>query len=282
MQVSLNTSISRELKRNCQVYTYLKKHNVMKTNSMALSTFEQESPLQTNQFKFWFQGWNYLTCTKKTFIVFLPHLHKKFPALNSSQYDLEVGRKCQLSRIVLTTVIRKEKLNLGGRLLFAVKYVLRFSRSVSPGLYSFRNKYLSAVYTLQNFQKYLLKNRLPLMDIETKRITNKSPNFLTIHCSLEDINIFLPQELCILEPNYHKSYCSQFYKLFANIFLKVNDMSSTKTVTLSSQNSFSPIFICQQSTEFQKLKPENPSVIIRDFVNMRTTGLRVLPGQSEV
>ena len=51
-------------------------------------------------------------------------------------------------------------------------------------------------------------------------------------------------------------------------------MSSTKTVTLSSQNSFSPIFICQQSTEFQKLKPENPSVIIRDFVNMRTTRLR--------
>ena len=48
MQVSLNISISRELKRNCQVYTYLKKHNVMKTNSMALSTFEQESPLQTN------------------------------------------------------------------------------------------------------------------------------------------------------------------------------------------------------------------------------------------
>ena len=48
MQVSLNTSISRELKRNCQVYTYLKKHNVMKTNSMVLSTFEQESPLQTN------------------------------------------------------------------------------------------------------------------------------------------------------------------------------------------------------------------------------------------
>lgn len=115
------------------------------------------------------------------------------------------------------------------------------------------------------------------MDIETKRITDKSPNFLTIHCSLEDINIFLPQELCMLEPNYHKSYCSQFYKLFVcQRFSKSKwlDMSSTKTVTLSSQNSFSPIFICQQSTEFQKLKPENPSVIIRDFVNMGTTGLR--------
>ena len=228
MQVSLNTSISRELKRNCQVYTYLKKHNVMKTNSMVLSTFEQESPLQTNQFKFWFQGWNYLTCTKKTFIIFLPHLYKKFSALNSSQYDLEVGGKCQLSRIVLTTVIRKEKLNLGGRLLFAVKYVLRFSRSVSPGLYSFIGEVLQNLQgtdTLQNFQKYLLKNKLPLMDIETKRITNKSPNFLTIHCSLEDINIFLPQERCMLEPNYHKSYCSQFYKLFVNIFLKVNDLT---------------------------------------------------------
>lgn len=65
-----------------------------------------------------------------------------------------------MSRIVLTTVIRKEELNLGGRLLFAVKYVLRFSRSVSPGLYSFINTYLSTTYTSQNFQKYLLKKQI--------------------------------------------------------------------------------------------------------------------------
>lgn len=141
MQVSLNTSIQRvekklsslHLPQETQLY-------MMKTKSMGLSPFEQESPLQTNQFKFWFQGFNYLTCTEKTFIIFLPHLHKKFSALKSSWYDLEVGGKCQVSRIVLTTVIRKEKLNLGGRLLFAVKCVLRFSRSVSPGLYSFINK----------------------------------------------------------------------------------------------------------------------------------------------
>ena len=85
MQVSLNTSIQRvekklsilHLPQETQLY-------MMKTKSMGLSPFEQESPLQTNQFKFWFQGFNYLTCTEKTFIIFLPHLHKKFSALKSS------------------------------------------------------------------------------------------------------------------------------------------------------------------------------------------------------
>ena len=85
MQVSLNTSIQRvekklstlHLPQETQLY-------VMESNSMVLSTFEQESPLQTNQFKFWFQGFNYLTCTEKTFIIFLPHLHNKFSALKSS------------------------------------------------------------------------------------------------------------------------------------------------------------------------------------------------------
>lgn len=104
-----------------------------------------------------------------------------------------------MSRIVLTTVIRKEELNLGGRLLFAVKYVLRFSRSVSPGLYSFINTYLFVNYIyFAKFSKISSKetNRLPLMDIETKRITDKSPNFLTIHCSLEDILSFLRNFVC--------------------------------------------------------------------------------------
>lgn len=85
MQVSLNTSIQRvekklstlHLPQETQLY-------VMESNSMVLSTFERESPLQTNQFKFWFQGFNYLTGTEKTFIIFLPHLHNKFSALKSS------------------------------------------------------------------------------------------------------------------------------------------------------------------------------------------------------
>lgn len=87
--------------------------------------------------------------------------HVLYEVLTSELFiisPVEVGEKRQWSRIVvLTSVIRKEKFSLGGRPRSAMKYILKFSRGVLPGLYSFNsNIHLSTIYNLQHFQKYYL------------------------------------------------------------------------------------------------------------------------------